>query len=592
MISIFTIKSTIINFLAMLSIKNLRDLLFISSLLLLPCPILASAVLEGTNLILNPDFESGTTTPFNWTLVNQDGNTPVWDSVSHSGSRSIKISIPGKTNIISGYPQSDIIIAQPLSIYKVSVWGKTQNAGGTNTPVVRVVELDANKTWIRQTNLPVFSLGTNAWEQKTIEFQTGSSTKYLYIYANIWKGYGNFWIDDIELSLKNTPVSTPAPAPVRKSVKINLKLVDCYSNSHDDPEVCNLLGANNLHTQEHITLPAIVRRNLGLRDSVDWRIDQQIRVGVDANGNNRIDETETYAVYTVVKDYDRTQMAYMGTKGLNRIGAYSGMKVILDTQVITSPTCPSPGTIGQYECLFNPNPDQRYLIAIAPHAGSNEIGTAQQVDTMKQYLVDKTNIPITTYQLLGTKKGGNSHESYHITSTEIDNTSLIHNYSHVSYPLLSKIPRDYQFSVAFHGFSLDEDEKCPSTDPGANYTPDKQDGHAVVIYVGGQDIDAHKEILRKKIESNVYAVYNNLSSSTKNSYCKPLVKIPDVNTDQGKLYGGDNPDNIVNWLSSSGLQLEQSSYARYIKNTSPILKSPFSDSIARAVAEYYRDLHP
>ncbi|HMB46468.1 MAG TPA: carbohydrate binding domain-containing protein, partial [Candidatus Methanoperedens sp.] len=584
---IIIIKSITKNFLSVLSTKNFRDLFLISFLLLFTFPILASCALAYTDLLLNPGFESGTTTPLNWTLVNQGGNTPIWDSVSHSGSRSIKISIPGTTNIISGYPQSDLIIAQPLAIYAVSMWGKTQNAGGTNTPAARVVELDANKNWIRQTNLPVFSRGTNDWTQKTVEFQIGSNTKYLYVYANIWKGYGNFWIDDVELSLKNTPTPapTPAPTPVRKSTKISLKVVDCYSNSHEDPEVCNLLGANKLHTQEHITLPAIVRRNFGLRDPVDGRINQQIRVGVDANGNNRIDETEAYAVYTVVMDYDRTQTAYMGTKGLNRIGASSGMKVIMDTQVLTSPTCPSIGTIGQYECFFNPNPNQRYLIAIAPHGGSNEIGTAQQVDALKQFLVDKTNIPITTYQLLGTKKGGNSHDSYHITSTEIDNTNLIHDYFHVSYPLLSKIPRDYQFSVAFHGFSLDEDEKCPSPDPGANYTPDKQDGHAVVIYIGGRDIDAHKQILRNKIESNVYAVYNNMSSSNKKSYCKPLVKIPDVNSDQGKLYGGDNPENIVNWLSGSGLQFEESSYARYIKNTNPIVKSPFRDSIARAVAE-------
>ena len=82
-----------------------------------------------------------------------------------------------------------------------------------------------------------------------------------------------------------------------------------------------------------------------------------------------------------------------------------------------------------------------------------------------------------------------------------------------------------------------------------------------------------------------------MNSSTKDSYCRPLVKIPDVNSDEEKLYGGDDPDNIVNWLGDSGIQIEQSTYALYIKNTSPSVKSPFRDSIAWAVAEYYRDLH-
>ncbi len=193
--------------------KNVTKLAFLTSFLILTSPVLAD-----TNLVMNPGLESGTTTPLNWTLVNQGGNTPIWDSVSHSGSRSIKISIPGTTNIISGYPQSDIMIAQPLMTYMASVWGKTQNAGGSNTPAARVVELDADKAWIRQTNIPVFSRGTNDWTQRTVEFQTGADTKYLYVYANIWNGYGNFWLDDVELRSKDAPTPTVIPTPLPASL--------------------------------------------------------------------------------------------------------------------------------------------------------------------------------------------------------------------------------------------------------------------------------------------------------------------------------------------------------------------------------------
>ena len=188
-----------------MNFKPFTKLAFLTFFIILSCPILASSA--DTNLVLNPGFESGTKTPLNWTFVNQGGNTPVWDSVSHSGSKSIKISIPGTTNITSGYPQSDLIIAQPLTNYTASIWGKTQNAGGANKPAARLVELDANKTLIRQINLPVFSRGTNDWTQRTIEFQTDSNTKYLYVYANTWNGYGDFWVDDVEISLKKTPTS-------------------------------------------------------------------------------------------------------------------------------------------------------------------------------------------------------------------------------------------------------------------------------------------------------------------------------------------------------------------------------------------------
>jgi predicted phosphodiesterase len=80
------------------------------------------------------------------------------------------------------------------------------------------VELDVNKNWIRQNNiLPVFGKGTNDWTQRTVEFQTGADTRYLYVYANIWNGYGDFWMDDVELSLKNaqtpTPTVTTTPKP-------------------------------------------------------------------------------------------------------------------------------------------------------------------------------------------------------------------------------------------------------------------------------------------------------------------------------------------------------------------------------------------
>lgn len=194
----------------------IRNFSFISFILFLTCSIAATSALADINLVINTGFEIGVTVPMNWTFIAQNGLIPVWDNVSYSGSKSVKISISGRRNKVSGYPRSDLISVSPLTNYTVSAWGKTQNAGGINTPAARVVELDVNKNWIRQTNLPVFSRGTNDWTQKTTEFQTGPKTKYLYIYANIWKGYGTFWLDDVELRLKNTPTFLPNPTPTPK----------------------------------------------------------------------------------------------------------------------------------------------------------------------------------------------------------------------------------------------------------------------------------------------------------------------------------------------------------------------------------------
>ncbi len=167
-----------------------------------------------TNLVINPGFENGTTVPLNWTLVSQNGNTPIWSDISHNGSKSVEINIPGTTDFQSGYPESDRISAQPFTDYTFSAWGKTREAGGTNMPTITIGELDADKNLLRLTNLPLFIKGTNDWEQETVEFQTGSNTSYIYLYANIWGGYGTFWMDDVTLSLKSTPTTTtPLPEP-------------------------------------------------------------------------------------------------------------------------------------------------------------------------------------------------------------------------------------------------------------------------------------------------------------------------------------------------------------------------------------------
>ncbi len=191
--------------------NNLIKLVFIVIFsLILIYSILLFAPSADKNLIANPGFESGGTQPSNWEFVTTDGNTPVWDSIHHNGTRSIKISILGTTVKNSGFPKSDPIKAEPQQYYTLSAWGKTENASANHVPAVRVVELDANKNWLHQTNL-MFDKGTNDWTRKSMDFKTGPNTAYLYVYADIWSGYGTFWVDDISLSKTSAPAPTPTP---------------------------------------------------------------------------------------------------------------------------------------------------------------------------------------------------------------------------------------------------------------------------------------------------------------------------------------------------------------------------------------------
>ncbi|MFZ3382749.1 MAG: right-handed parallel beta-helix repeat-containing protein [Candidatus Methanoperedens sp.] len=180
-------------------------------------PVLFSTPELNTNLIVNPGFESGATEPHKWTFVTKDANTPIWDNIHHNGSKSLKISVPGTTSRESGYAESDLIKVEPQHYYTFSAMGKTENVSETDGPAVWVVELDVNKRWIKNNSI-LFGKGTNEWAQKRIDFLTDSNTTYLYIYANIWKGYGTFWLDDVALKIINTKTFPQSPEQIFSSI--------------------------------------------------------------------------------------------------------------------------------------------------------------------------------------------------------------------------------------------------------------------------------------------------------------------------------------------------------------------------------------
>ena len=127
-----------------------------------------------------------------------------WDSnISYNGSHSAKIEILGNKSKKSGIWKSNKIPAISNTNYTFSSWGKIKGVGGNNSPAVRIVEMDTNGKWIRQTNL-VFSKGTHNWTKKQTKLKTNNNTRWVYVYANIWEGYGTFWFDDVGLYEEGT----------------------------------------------------------------------------------------------------------------------------------------------------------------------------------------------------------------------------------------------------------------------------------------------------------------------------------------------------------------------------------------------------
>lgn len=136
----------------------------------------------------------------NW----QFGKYTSWDStIFHGGNHSGRILIPGNESKKSGIFQSTVIPARPDTDYLFSAWGRTEGAYGTNSPAVRIVELDRNKNFITQTNL-IYGKGTNDWMKKNISIRSSAKTRWAYVYSNIWEGYGTFWFDDVGLYEKGT----------------------------------------------------------------------------------------------------------------------------------------------------------------------------------------------------------------------------------------------------------------------------------------------------------------------------------------------------------------------------------------------------
>lgn len=177
--------------------KEIKIILIIFAVLILMIPVLSALDISVVDEMTS---SKGGVLLDNW----QFGKYTSWDStIFHSGNHSVKIMVPGNESKISGIFQSTVIPARPDTTYLFSSWGRTRDAYGTNSPAVRIVELDRNKKFIKQTNL-IYGKGTNDWIKKNISIRSSARTRWVYVYSNIWKGYGTFWFDDVGLYEKGT----------------------------------------------------------------------------------------------------------------------------------------------------------------------------------------------------------------------------------------------------------------------------------------------------------------------------------------------------------------------------------------------------
>jgi IPT/TIG domain-containing protein len=151
-----------------------------------------------SNLVSNGSFESGSSTPTNWTISGGTGGTWSIDATTASaGTRSMKVYISGTTPKHSPDLVSSNIPILPDTPYTVSYNVKTSALSYGLT--IFIYEVDALGNSVRHSLGS--STGTAGWLSTplSLSFVSGANASHVYCDAFIYNGYGTAWLDDVKL---------------------------------------------------------------------------------------------------------------------------------------------------------------------------------------------------------------------------------------------------------------------------------------------------------------------------------------------------------------------------------------------------------
>ncbi|WP_157596118.1 poly-gamma-glutamate hydrolase family protein [Plesiocystis pacifica] len=243
---------------------------------------------------------------------------------------------------------------------------------------------------------------------------------------------------------------------------------------------------------------------------------------------------DSYALYTVgqLRSENSETRVRMGMQARSRLGTTDTFDAILSTTVVAEGLSDQEAKdLSEFvERLVDDGQSQSF-IALAPHGGFIERHTDDQAELMQSLLADQG---ASSWLCKGYREGGGAYERWHITSTDI---------SPNSFPGLDLIAdRGFAYALSFHGTSLP------------------------LVVVGGGGPQWLREGVREVIAGVLAGSGIEVCLSA-----------------EVDLYPGDNPGNIVNWLTAGGaggVQLEQSLPAREL----------YGLAIAEALAEYYAQL--
>jgi phage replication-related protein YjqB (UPF0714/DUF867 family) len=260
--------------------------------------------------------------------------------------------------------------------------------------------------------------------------------------------------------------------------------------------------------------------------------------------------SDRLALYTVAEPLSVPARAvHVGTAGLARLGgaARASQAQNFNATIETHFTDGDPEAVARLTEELLGEADATGLAILAPHGGRIEVGTDNQAELVHDMLALNAK-PVRAWITRGFNRTTGAHTCWHITSSEISEDSFPKVGSLLA-PAGANGP--FAHAVAFHG---------------------NNDSEAVIVGGGLPRNNAHtalKTRLAAQIRSELEAVMDH----------PPAVEV----TLFGPLAGAQR-NNIVNRVTvrGNGIQIEQPLAVRN--------HVPQREAIARAVAEFYRDL--
>jgi phage replication-related protein YjqB (UPF0714/DUF867 family) len=280
--------------------------------------------------------------------------------------------------------------------------------------------------------------------------------------------------------------------------------------------------------------------DLGMLESIGRSLGQQVRI-------RRRDDPRFVALFTAKQANPdvrgRANVIRTGLTGRERLGSAEEMPAIVQAQVVD--LGPQPDGVSFFE-LADDDGKQAYFIAIAPHGGEIERHTDEQAELAVRELTTAC-FPASSWLCKGDgDKDKGASDRWHITADDLQPAC---------FPLLQQVmSRTFCYGVAFHGFQRKADEAD--------------------VYIGG----AASRPLKVAIERTLNDLDLPMRVKISNRYDNPK-------------FQGFSPENIINRLTTRGIQLEQSLEARkFHREIASAVASVFVSPLRFLVCIFIEDL--